>query len=194
MTQYLEDYYPPVRDVGLSTQKSATVGGNLAVTGTSTFTGVATFTATPVFTGGRTATVTNVTAATLAPTAATSGSVYTFDKVDGITVTLPAPSPGLEYTFVVKTTITSNSYKVITDAGTTLLTGTIIASIDNAAGKEWVGNGTSHLAVTQAAASTNATGGIIGSYLKFTCITSTLWHVFGFANSGGTPSTPFATS
>lgn len=189
MSQLLEDTNPSVAIPGsLNTNKPVVFGSTLAVTG------VATFTATPVFNGGRTATVTNLTAATSAPTAANSGTVYTFDKADGITVTLPAPVVGLEYIYVVKTTITSNSYKVITDAGTTFLTGTIVASIDNAAGKEWVGNGTTHLAVTQASASTNATGGIIGSYLKFTCVTATLWHVFGFANSGGTATTPFATS
>lgn len=198
----IEKYIPAVRlqggintklPVTLSgTAANLTVGGNLAVTGTSAFTGAVTFTTSP--TGPRTSTVVNVTAATLAPTAATSGTTYTFDKVDGIVVTLPAPVVGLTYDFVVKTTITSNSYKVITDAGTTFLAGSILGSVNNAASKSWVGDGTTHLAVTQAAASTNATGGIIGSWVRFTCITATIWNVVGMTVAGGTPTTPFATS
>lgn len=195
----LEKYTPVVRLNGGTTTKlpvvlsgtSATlaVGGTLTVTGASTFTGVSTFTAAPA---GLKAPVVNLTAATVTLAASASGTVYTFDKADGVVVTLPAPSVGIEYTFVVKTTITSNSYKVITDAGTTFVMGSILGSVDNTAVKVWVGNGTSHISVIQSAASTNALGGIIGSSITFTCVTSTLWVVTGFTVAGGTPATPFS--
>lgn len=199
---YAENYEPYMRQarqfltklpMTLSgTSANLAVGGTLAVTGTSAFTGAVSFTVAP--TGPKSPTVVNVTAATLAPTAANSGTTYTFDKVDGVTVTLPAPVVGLVYDFVVKTTVTSNSYKVITDAGTTFLAGSILGSVNNTANKSWVGDGSTHLAVTQAAASTNATGGIVGSWVRFTCITTTLWNVIGLTVAGGTPTTPFATS
>lgn len=132
--------------------------------------------------------------ATVTLTAAQSGAIVLFDKVDGIVFTLPAPVIGLEFTFIAVATVTSNSYKVITNAGTVLLAGAILGNVDNTANKSWVGNGTTHLAVTQAAASTNATGGILGSYVKFICTTLLQWNVNGMTIAGGTPSTPFATS
>jgi hypothetical protein len=200
----IENYVPAVKDArGIYTRLPVTlngtaatlsVGGTLAVTGASTFTGVATFTASPVFTGGRVPNVVSGQGATVTLTAAQSGSVCLFDRAAGIVYTLPAPAVGLEFVFVATTTVTTNSYKVITDAGTTLLAGAILGNVDNTANKSWVGNGTNHIAVTQAAASTNATGGIIGSYLRFVCTTTLQWNVTGMTIAGGTPSTPFATS
>ncbi len=161
-----------------------TVGGNLVVTGTSTFTGAMTGKSNVISGQGATATL----------TAAQSGSVVLFDRAAGITYTLPAPSVGLEFDFFATTTVTSNSYKIITDAGTTLIAGAILGNVDNTANKSWVGNGTTHIAITQAAASTNATGGIIGSWVRVTCVTATLWVAAGMTIAGGTPTTPFATS
>lgn len=197
-TLYIENYEPEVRQArGLFTKLPMTLSGTgatLAVGGTSTFTGVATFTAPPVFSGGTKNTVISGSGATVTLTAAQSGSRVLMDRAAGIVFTLPAPVAGLNFTFFVSTTVTTNSYKVITDAGTTLLAGSILGSVDNTANKSWVGNGTTHLAVTQAAASTNATGGIIGSELQFICVSTTLWIVTGMTVAGGTPSTPFATS
>jgi hypothetical protein len=101
---------------------------------------------------------------------------------------------GLEYTFIVVTTVTSNTYKIITDAGTTFMTGSILASSDNLASKSFIGNGTSHLAVIMNSASSNATGGIIGSYLQFRCVTATLWEVNGTTVASSSPTTPWSTS
>jgi hypothetical protein len=192
----IENYVNVVSDQrGIVTQFPVILSGtaaNLSVGGTSAFTGGVSFTVAP--TGPKSPTIVDLTAATAAPTAAQSGSVFLFDRAAGVTVTLPAPVVGTEFTFIVTTTVTSNSYKVITDAGTTFLAGSVLGSVDNTANKSWVGNGTTHLAVTQAAASTNATGGIVGSWLRFTCVTPTLWEVVGLTVAGGTPSTPFATS
>lgn len=167
---------------------------NLSVTGTSLFTGAATFTVAPVFNGGRTDNIVDLAASTAAPTAAQSGSTFLFDRAAGVTVTLPAPVVGLQYTFIVVTTVTSNSYKIITDAGTTFVVGSLLAASDNLASKSFIGNGTSHLAVTQAAASSNSTGGIIGSQVTVRCVTSTLWEITGTVVASATPATPFTTS
>lgn len=126
--------------------------------------------------------------------ASQSGATVLFDKVDGAVFTLPAPAVGMEFSFYATATVTSNSYKVITNTGTVLLAGSILGSVDNTANKSWVGNGTSHVAVTQAAASTNATGGILGSWVRFRCTTALQWNVIGMTIAGGTPSTPFAAS
>lgn len=184
----IENYLPPVATDGLNTNKAVTFGSTLAVIG------VVTFTAAPIFNGGRIPNVISGSGATVTLTAAQSGSLVLMDKVDGIVFTLPAPVVGLEYTFIATATITSNSYKVITNAGTVFMAGSVLGSIDNTANKSWVGNGTSHLAITQAAASTNATGGILGSQITVRCTTATQWNVTGMTIAGGTPTTPFATS
>lgn len=212
MARKLEDFYPPIREDGIVTDKNASIGGTLAVTGASTltgnvtaagtlavtgtsaFTGVATFTAAPVYSGGQVPSIISGSGATVTLTAAQSGSTVLLDRAAGIVFTLPTPAVGLNYTFLVKTTVTTNSYKVITNAGSVFIAGSVLASIDNTANKSWVGDGATHIAVTQAAANTNATGGIIGSYLRLFCLSTTLWQTYGLTVAGGTPTTPFATS
>ncbi len=150
--------------------------------------------AVPVWTTLATRRVISGSGATVTLTAAQSGAIALFDKVDGIVFTLPAATVGLSFTFLATATVTSNSYKVITSAGTVLIAGAILGNVDNTANKSWVGNGTSHVAVTQAAASTNATGGILGSRIDLVCTTTLQWNATGMTIAGGTPSTPFATS
>ena len=193
MTVYIEQFDPNVLANGFNTQKAATFESTLAVTGATTLTGALTLAGTIT---GIKPVVTNVTASTLAPTAAVSGTIYTLNRAAGVTVTLPAPVVGLSYVFYIGTTITSNSYKVITDAGTTLLLGAVmgIDTDSSDALAAWRGNGTTHIALTQASASTNATGGILGSWTRFTCVATTLWLTEGVINQAGTAATPFATS
>lgn len=129
--------------------------------------------------------------ATATLTAAQSGSVCLFDRAAGIVYTLPAPAVGLQFTFIVTTTVTSNNAKVITDAGTTLLIGDLDLASSAPATTTFFGNGTTHIAVTQ---NGTTTGGIIGSMLTFTCVSSTIWNVSGAIQGSGTLATPFATS
>jgi hypothetical protein len=130
-------------------------------------------------------------------TAAQAKSLVIFDKVDGAIFSLPAaPTAGLEFDFFVLSTVTSNSYKVITGAGTELLIGGYLdvdTDTSNALAA-FTANGSTHIAVTQAAAGTNATGGIAGSWLKFTCLDATHWLVQGTVMGAGTVATAFATS
>lgn len=122
-----------------------------------------------------------------------SGSIILLDKVDGIIATLPAPAIGLVYEFMVTVTVTSNNYKIITNAVTVFLTGSYLEiDTDTAnalAGR--TGNGTTHIAITM---NGTTTGGILGTRLKFTCISATLWLVEGTMNGSGTVATAFATS
>jgi hypothetical protein len=131
--------------------------------------------------------------ATVTLTVAQSGSAVLFDRAAGIVFTLPAPSVGLYYDFLVNTTVTSNAHKVITDTGTTLLTGSLI-NIDTDSSNAvaaWTGNGSSHVAVSM---NGTTTGGLKGTWMRFTCISSTLWMVTGIDQGTGTVATPFATS
>lgn len=121
-----------------------------------------------------------------------SGALCLFDRAAGIVYTLPPPVVGLEFEFMVTVTVTSNAAKVITDAATTFLIGGITVSNSGAAtGKMFAGNGSTHIAVSQ---NGTTTGGVIGSKLKFKCISSTVWAVDGVVNGTGTEATPFSTT
>jgi hypothetical protein len=136
-------------------------------------------------------------AATL--TAAQSGSIVLFDKVDGLILTLPAPVVGLTYEFFIQSTISSNSAKVITNTGSVFLLGTVEMASENQTPsgtlgpKHFSADGSTHVAITQ---SGTTTGGVKGTFFQVTCITSTLWLVTGIiqASAGATIATPFATS
>ena len=141
-------------------------------------------------TGGQTNTV-SAQPATVALTAAQSGSVILFDRAAGIIYTLPAPVVGLSFRFIVTTTITSNNAKVITDASTTFLQGIVDSATVTPTNTSFFGDGTTHRAVTQ---NGTTTGGIIGSYLEFNCVTATIWNVFAATQGSGALATPFAAS
>jgi hypothetical protein len=124
-----------------------------------------------------------------------SGSTVLFDRAAGIVYTLPTAKPGTHFDFAVTTTVTSNAHKVITGAGEFLIGGYTNVDTDTAnAVASFLGNGTTHRAINMAAASSNATGGLQGSKLRFTCLTSTLWAVEGLVEGAGTVATAFATS
>jgi len=164
----------------------------LPITTTGTITGGALVGTSAAITGAVTSQepIANLTASTGAPTVAQSGSVFTLSRTAGITVTLPAPTVGLQYTFISITTPTTGNYKIITDAGTTLLQGVITSATTTASVFESV-VATSNIAVTM---NGTTTGGLVGTQLTFTCLSSTLWQVFGTNFTSGTTATPFATS
>jgi hypothetical protein len=121
-----------------------------------------------------------------------SGALCVFDLAAGFTFTLPAPVKGAFFDFVVTTTITSNSAKVITDASTTFLLGAINTVNSGAAtAQAFAGNGTTHRSVN---GNGSTTGGIIGDAYRCTAINSTQWLVTGTVVNTGTAATPFATS
>jgi hypothetical protein len=122
-----------------------------------------------------------------------SGSVALFDRAAGIVYTLPVAKPGMTFDFIVTTTITSNSAKVITGAGTEFLIGGL-SNIDTDTANAvaaWVGNGSTHVAVTM---NGTTTGGVQGTHLRFYCVSATRWLVEGTVHGTGVVATPFATS
>ena len=127
---------------------------------------------------------------TLAPEE--SGALCMFDSAAGVVYTLPAPVVGMQFEFLTKTTITSNSAKVITDAATTFMVGGLATVNSGAAtGQFFAANGTTHRSTN---GNGTTTGGIIGDRIRCTAISSTVWAVDGVVNNTGTAATPFATS
>jgi len=55
----------------------------------------------------------------------------------------------------------------------------------------WVGNGSTHVAVSM---NGTTTGAVKGTKLRFTCLSATNWLVQGVIQGTGTVATPFATS
>ena len=122
-----------------------------------------------------------------------SGSTCLFDRAAGIVYTLPLAVPGLVYDFVITTTITSNAAKIITGAGTELLIGGYVnvdTDTSNAVAA-FTGNGSTHVAVSM---NGTTTGGILGTKLRFTCLSTTRWFVEGIVQGSGIVATAFATS
>lgn len=120
-----------------------------------------------------------------------SGAVVLLDVAAGATVTLPKPQTGLNYTFVVKTTVTSGSYKVITDAGTTLVLGQLNVPVAAGTSSAFYGDGTTHVSINL---NGTTTGGLKGGQFELVCIDGTHWVVNGSIEGSGTVATPFATS
>lgn len=122
-----------------------------------------------------------------------SGSTCLFDRAAGIVFTLPVAPVGAFFDFVITTTITSNAAKIITGAGTELLIGgymNIDTDTANAVAA-FDGNGSTHIAVSM---NGTTTGGILGTKLRFTCLSSTRWMVEGVVRGSGVVATAFATS
>lgn len=124
--------------------------------------------------------------------AAESGATCLFDRAAGTVYTLPAPVIGMQFDFIVTTAITSNAAKIITAAATEFLSGTIqVVGGTTETTVSADGNGSTHVAISMNGTTTGAAG---GGRLKFTALSSTLWHVDGYVNGSGTVATPFATS
>lgn len=122
-----------------------------------------------------------------------SGSLCLFDRAAGIVFTLPTAKPGTYFDFVVSTSVTSNAAKVITGVGTELLIGgyTNVDTDTANAMAAYTGNGSTHVAVSM---NGTTTGGLVGTKLRFTCLTSTQWEVEGVVMGSGAVATAFATS
>ena len=122
-----------------------------------------------------------------------SGSTVLFDRAAGIVYTLPLAKAGTYFDFVITTTITSNAAKVITGAATEFLIGgyTNVDTDTSNAVAVFTGNGSTHVAVSM---NGTTTGGILGTKLRFTCLSSTRWMVEGIVQGSGVVATSFATS
>ena len=131
--------------------------------------------------------------ATRTLTAEQSGSLVLMDRAAGIVFTLPAPAVGLQFEFLATVAVTSNAYKVITDAATTFMVGGVIMGDVTVAqsGDYFEADGSTHVAISEDGATK---GGLLGDHFVLTCISSTKWAIRGVLHGAGTLATPFATS
>lgn len=140
MARKLEQYSGVIAQDGFNTDKAATFGSTVAVTG------VATFTAAPVFTAGiptgavlRTVTQSALVGATVVLTAAQSGQTFDNRATSGTpSWTLPAAANGLWYTFTVSSvtagfTVTGGTIFAKTNAAGTSVTGTTLTNTQGTA-------------------------------------------------------------
>lgn len=122
----------------------------------------------------------------------TSNALYVFDVAAGAVITLPTPSVGMQFEFMVATTITSNAAKIITNLSTEFLLGAVSLVNDGATTAEsFLANGSTIRALSS---NGTTTGGIAGDRYKVTAINSTQWLIEGVLINSGTAATPFATS
>lgn len=169
-----------------TTTGAVTIGnGAVSVTGALTVSGTATFTSTvagfkPVVISGSAATVTL--------TAAQSGAVVLFDSIAGNTFILPAPVAGLNFTFMCSTTVTSNTFKIITDAATTFLLGTISLGGQAGAATTFVSANITNVAIGM---NGSTMGGVKGSVVSLTCVNATNWIAEGMLAATGSIVNPF---
>lgn len=187
----LEKYVQVVKEDGLSTNKNVNIG---IAAGGSTATlsvGAGGINTTGPLTYGNAVTALTATA-TL--TAAQSGGVFTLAPAAATTITLPAAAVGLNYTFYVTTAATgTNTIKIITTGATTYMQG------QDSIAAAGTGSPTvfqSLVSSTNIAFNMNGstTGGLVGTEIQCTCLTSTLWQVTALNIGSGTLATSFATS
>lgn len=125
-------------------------------------------------------------------TASQSGSMVLWDAAAGFTITLPAPTIGLQYSFAVATSVTSSNHKLITNTGTVFLYGGV--AMGEATGSttlEALFNGSSHVSILM---NGTTTGGLIGTAFNVTCTSATEWLIEGIVAGSGTLATPASTS
>ena len=156
--------------------------------------------------------VVNITANTTLTVAAHAGKIITAGGTlaSNLVITLPtinttatptSAGPGQDpnnpnnqgavFTFFVPTTVATSSLKIVTD-GTDKYTGSIL-TIDTDSSGAMAGFAP---AATNDAINLNGgtTGGVAGSYIQITALSSAKYMVQGVVNCTGSPATPFADS
>ena len=132
----------------------------------------------------------SVTADVTLTSASNAGRTMVLDVASGATVTLPAASgTGNVYKFFVKTTVTSNSYKIQVANADDTMSGLAIVSND--------ASGTADIFATTATSDTitmngTTTGGILGATVEIQDVASNKFSVITRSDASGTEATPFS--
>lgn len=189
MSKKVEDFYPGLRE-GWNFSKPVTMDSTLAVTGATTFT---------VAPSGPLKQNVMASSGNTTITAATSGSVRLFDAATTTAYVLPVPAVGLYYDFLWTALETGGqAHSITTDAGTTLVVGYVAMFSDvNVTPSATLGPkgfaGAAADTFVKITMNGTTTGGGIGTWLRFTCVSATAWNVTGIVRSpSGTIATPFS--
>lgn len=142
-------------------------------------------------TGRTTNTPVNVTAATLAVTAADHASrVVTLNKADGQTVTLPAATgTGDDYRFFIGTTITSVGTVIKVASASDIMAGTAIVANDTDASASVFETAADSDTITL---NGTTTGGYAGCMIELSDVASGVWWVRVTGAATGAEATPFS--
>ena len=139
-----------------------------------------------------------VTDATLAPTVAQSGSIFSITAAAGCVVTLPAASAGLNYSFHLAATVTSNTFTINAASSADVLQGNIICVDKDEPGSVTATNAGATIAFDvpaaddhQFVADGDTKGRFLGTKIDYVCITDALWYVSGFNRHNGSVATAF---
>jgi hypothetical protein len=130
---------------------------------------------------------TSVTASTLTVDSTYNGSITPINRAAGTAITLPASSGSqAEYTFLIGTTVTSNSTTV-----------KVVNATDVMNGVANVGGTTGAVYSTLPASDTitlngSTTGGVAGSIITVKDVATGFWQVTANLIGSGTPATPFS--
>ena len=139
-----------------------------------------------------------VTDATLAPTVAQSGSIFSITAAAGCVVTLPAASAGLNYSIHLAATVTSNTFTINAASSADVLQGQIISVDKDEPGSVTATNAGATIAFDvpaaddhQVVADGDTKGRFLGTKIDYVCITDALWYVSGFNSFNGSVATAF---
>lgn len=131
--------------------------------------------------------------ATYALIAKESGALCLLDRAAGVVYTLPTPVLGMQFEFQATVSVTTNAYKVITNAASEFLVGGIIMGDVTVAqsGDYFDADGTTIRALSADGATK---GGLLGERYVVTAISTTQWAIHGVCRGAGVLATPFATT
>jgi hypothetical protein len=141
--------------------------------------------------GLHTKTFIDANAATLTLNAEDSGKTIFLDRAAGCTVTLPTPEVGLTYHFVVRTAVTSNSYKVAGKATTHLFAGRVL-NMDTDSSNVMAYFAADETDDDEMTMNGSTTGGLKSDNFTVTCISPTRWYVEGVTTGTGAVANPFS--
>ena len=143
--------------------------------------------------------VTSVTDATLAPTTAQSGTIFSLNRAAGITVTLPAAAAGLYYEFHIGTTFTGTFILQGASSADTFQgmvfqldkdeLGSVVALNENIDTAGWnIPAADDHILTMDA----DTDGRFIGGHIRCVAITDAIWLLNGHVFGDGTVSHSFS--
>ncbi len=123
--------------------------------------------------------------------AAQSGALVLIDAAAGYTITLPTPVIGMYFDFLQTVTQTSGTQKITAGAGVFLLGEVLTYTTATASPAGFAFDGSTHIAYTS---NGTTSGGIIGTKLRVTLISATVWAIEGVVVGSGTIVTPASTT
>ncbi len=123
-----------------------------------------------------------------------SGALCLLDKADGMTWTLPTPVLGMQFEFFTTVAVSGGTIKIVTATpASEFLVGALLSyTIATASPAGFSANGTNIVSIAMQTGGTY--GGLLGTRILLTAISTTQWAVTGAIVGAGTIVTPFATS